>query len=121
VAPRTRRAVSDELDIETERLRPNNASQNSINVSQNLVPIAQSRYSLASAFWDNARMRVGYARGSRQDQRLESQRDALSADGCERIFEEKVSSREAERQVQKVHIRRTRGRRISPFLCHSRP
>jgi DNA invertase Pin-like site-specific DNA recombinase len=44
-------------------------------------------------------MRVGYARVSRQDQRLESQRDALSADGCERIFEEKVSSREAERQA----------------------
>src|SRR5829696_3919745 len=44
-------------------------------------------------------MRVGYARVSRQDQRLESQRDALSADGCERIFEEKVSSREAERRA----------------------
>jgi DNA invertase Pin-like site-specific DNA recombinase len=44
-------------------------------------------------------MRVGYARVSRQDQRLESQRDALSEDGCERIFEEKVSSREAERQA----------------------
>jgi DNA invertase Pin-like site-specific DNA recombinase len=43
-------------------------------------------------------MRVGYARVSRQDQRLESQRDGLSADGCERIFEEKVSSREAERR-----------------------
>jgi len=42
-------------------------------------------------------MRVGYARVSRQDQRLESQRDALSADGCERFFEEKVSSKEAER------------------------
>ena len=44
-------------------------------------------------------MRVGYARVSRQDQRPESQRDALSADGCERIIEEKVSSREAERQA----------------------
>ena len=44
-------------------------------------------------------MRVGYARVSRQDQRLESQRDILSADGCERIFEEKVSSREAERRA----------------------
>src|SRR5215212_5333306 len=42
-------------------------------------------------------MRVGYARVLRKDQRLEPQRDALLADGCERIFEEKVSSREAER------------------------
>ena len=42
-------------------------------------------------------MRVGYARVSRQDQRLEPQRDALSADGCERVFEEKISSRETER------------------------
>ncbi len=42
-------------------------------------------------------MRIGYARVSRKDQRLEPQRDALMADGCERVFEEKVSSREAER------------------------
>ena len=34
---------------------------------------------------------------SRQDQKLEPQRDALLADGCERVFEEKISSREAER------------------------
>lgn len=44
-------------------------------------------------------MRIGYARVSRKDQRLESQRDALLADGCELVFEEKVSSREAERGV----------------------
>lgn len=42
-------------------------------------------------------MRVGYARVSRKDQRLEAQRDALLADGCERVFEEKISSREVER------------------------
>ena len=42
-------------------------------------------------------MKIGYARVSRQDQRLEPQRDALLADGCERVFEEKVSSREVER------------------------
>ena len=44
-------------------------------------------------------MRVGYARVSRQDQRLEPQHDALLADGCERVFEEKVSSREADRKA----------------------
>ncbi len=44
-------------------------------------------------------MRVGYARVSRKDQRLEPQRDALLADGCERVFEEKISSREAERRA----------------------
>ena len=44
-------------------------------------------------------MRVGYARVSRQDQRLEPQRDALLADGCERVFEEKISSREADRKA----------------------
>ena len=44
-------------------------------------------------------MRVGYARVSRKDQRLEPQRDALLADGCERVFEEKVSSREADRKA----------------------
>lgn len=42
-------------------------------------------------------MRIGYARVSRKDQRLEPQRDALLADGCERVFEDKVSSREAKR------------------------
>ncbi len=44
-------------------------------------------------------MRVGYARVSRKDQKLEPQRDALVADGCERVFEEKISSREAERRA----------------------
>jgi DNA invertase Pin-like site-specific DNA recombinase len=42
-------------------------------------------------------VRVGYARVSRNDQRLEAQRDALLVDGCDRVFEEKVSSRDAER------------------------
>jgi DNA invertase Pin-like site-specific DNA recombinase len=44
-------------------------------------------------------MRVGYARVARQDQKLEPQRDALLADGCERVFQEKISSREAERKA----------------------
>jgi len=42
-------------------------------------------------------MRIGYARVSRKDQRLEPQRNALLADGCEKVFEELISSREAER------------------------
>ncbi len=48
-------------------------------------------------------MKVGYARVSSKDQRLEPQRDALLTDGCERVFEEEeeeeVSSREAERDA----------------------
>jgi DNA invertase Pin-like site-specific DNA recombinase len=44
-------------------------------------------------------MRVGYARVSKKEQRLEAQCDALLADGCERVFEERISSREADRQV----------------------
>jgi DNA invertase Pin-like site-specific DNA recombinase len=43
-------------------------------------------------------MRVGYARVSRQDQRLEPQRNGLLADGCERVFEEEVSSRKTDRK-----------------------
>jgi DNA invertase Pin-like site-specific DNA recombinase len=44
-------------------------------------------------------MRVGYARVSRKNQRLEPQRDALLADGCGRVFEEKISSREVDRKA----------------------
>ncbi len=39
------------------------------------------------------------ATAPRKDQRLEPQRDALMADGCERVFEEKVSSRGAKRDA----------------------
>jgi hypothetical protein len=41
--------------------------------------------------------RVGFARVSRKDQRQEPQCDALFADSCEKVFEEKISGREAER------------------------
>ncbi len=44
-------------------------------------------------------MKVGYARVSSRDQKLEPQREALLADGCEQLFEEKISSREAERKA----------------------
>lgn len=36
---------------------------------------------------------------SSKDQNLEPQREALLADGCEQVFEEKISSREAEREA----------------------
>ncbi len=38
-------------------------------------------------------MKVGYVRVSKKDQNPELQRDALAAAGCERIFEERISSR----------------------------
>ena len=65
----------------------------------NLVPIAKSRYLLACGILGQCEYEGGEGEGSRQDQRLESQRDASLVDGCERIFEEKVFSREAERKA----------------------
>ncbi len=44
-------------------------------------------------------MRVGYARVSRRIQRLKPQRDAPLADGCERVFEEKVFSGKSGRKA----------------------
>jgi hypothetical protein len=42
-------------------------------------------------------MKVGYVRVSRQEQNPEMQRAELEADGCEQIFEERISSREERR------------------------
>ena len=42
-------------------------------------------------------MRIGYARVSTQDQNLDRQRDQLRHDGCERIYEEKVSGAKSDR------------------------
>ena len=42
-------------------------------------------------------MRIGYARVSTQDQNLDRQRDQLQQDGCERIYEEKVSGARSDR------------------------
>ena len=42
-------------------------------------------------------MRIGYARVSTKDQSLDRQRDQLRQDGCERIYEEKVSGARSDR------------------------
>jgi DNA invertase Pin-like site-specific DNA recombinase len=48
-------------------------------------------------FWDNARVRVGYIRTSKKDQNPQLQRRDLLAAGCEKVFEEQISSRKAQR------------------------
>ena len=42
-------------------------------------------------------MRIGYARVSTQDQNLDRQCDQLRQDGCQRIYEEKVSGAKSDR------------------------
>ncbi len=50
---------------------------------------------------------------SRKDQKLEPQRGALLVDGCKRVFEEKVSSQEAERKAARRGPRRARRSPVS--------
>jgi DNA invertase Pin-like site-specific DNA recombinase len=42
-------------------------------------------------------MRIGYARVSTAEQNLDLQHDALNGSGCERIYEEQVSGKNADR------------------------
>lgn len=49
-------------------------------------------------------MRVGYIRTSKKDQNPELQRRDLLAAGCEKIFEEQISSRKAERPELRAAI-----------------
>jgi DNA invertase Pin-like site-specific DNA recombinase len=54
-------------------------------------------------------MKVGYVRVSRQDQNPDLQRRELEAAGCEKIFEEKVSSRKERRPVLQEALDYVRG------------
>jgi DNA invertase Pin-like site-specific DNA recombinase len=49
-------------------------------------------------------MKIGYARVSTHDQKLELQKDELEKAGCERIFEEKISGKTKERPALKDMI-----------------
>lgn len=54
-------------------------------------------------------VKIGYARVSTDDQDLSLQLDALSAAGCERVFEDKISGAKAERPGLSVALSQLRG------------
>lgn len=53
-------------------------------------------------------MKIGYARVSRKDQNLDRQMDALTAAGCEKIFQEKASGAKADRQELQLLLQQIR-------------
>lgn len=57
----------------------------------------KSKYGLAPRKGFYELMKIGYARCSTEDQNLDRQRDALTAEGCERIYEEKMSGSRIDR------------------------
>lgn len=59
---------------------------------------------LRKRFWDNGRVRVGYIRTSTKDQNPELQRRDLLAAGCEKVFEEQISSRKADRPALRAAL-----------------
>jgi len=53
-------------------------------------------------------MKIGYARVSRKDQNLDRQIDALTSEGCEKIFQEKVSGAKADRKELQLLLQQIR-------------
>jgi len=53
-------------------------------------------------------MKIGYARVSTKEQNLSLQLDALQQEGCERIFQEKISGAKADRPELKAMIKQLR-------------
>ena len=68
-------------------------------------------------------MKIGYARISTAEQNLDLQRDALNGAGCERIYEEQASGKNAERPVLTNCLKALRSgdvcRRVNIMLVRS--
>jgi DNA invertase Pin-like site-specific DNA recombinase len=60
---------------------------------------------METSFWrKKAKMKIGYARVSTQDQDLALQIDALTKEGCEKIFQEKASGAQRDRPELKAAL-----------------